>query len=100
MIIVSQKRNRILNFDRTNEIWVIETPKLWKECGICKETDNFILQYGFEDNNNIGNLGFYETEERAKEVLLEITERAEGWENLKYGQPTGIAEYIYQMPEK
>lgn len=100
MIIVSQKRNKILNFDRTNEIWVKETPKLWKECGICKETDNFILQYGFEDNDNIGNLGFYETEERAKKVLLEIAERAEGWENLKYGQPKGIAEYIYKMPKK
>ena len=34
------------------------------------------------------------------EVLEEISERLENWENLKVGQPTGICSYRYIMPKE
>lgn len=44
-------------------------------------------------------LGTYETEERAKEVLQEIITRYESWENMKVGQPSGLCIPVYRMPE-
>lgn len=51
-------------------------------------------------NDSYINLGEYATEERANEVLEEISERLENWGNLKAGQPTGICSYRYIMPKE
>ena len=45
-------------------------------------------------------LGKYATEERAKEVLQEITTRYKNWGNMKVGQPTGICLPVYEMPQE
>ena len=83
MIIVSQDKSEIINFDKVQNIYV---------------SGRFISLY-FELNNNEV-IGTYETEERAKEVLQEIIERLENWENLKAGQPTGICSPKYEMPKE
>lgn len=44
-------------------------------------------------------LGKYATEERAKEVLQEMIQRYANWENMKAGQPSGICQPVYYMPE-
>lgn len=99
MIIVSQDNDkvikRIINLD--NIIYLsIDRPG---------ENDFVII---FKDNTMNDNeltkynclLGVYKTEERAKEVLQEIIERLENWENLKAGQPTGICSPKYEMPKE
>ena len=83
MIIVSQDKTEIINFDKVQNIYV---------------SGRFISLY-FELNNNEV-IGTYKTEERAKEVLQEIIERLENWENLKAGQPTGICSPKYEMPKE
>ena len=47
-----------------------------------------------------GSFGGYKTEERAKEVTQEITERYTNWENFKAGQPEGICSPKYEMPKE
>ena len=61
MIIVSQDKYNILNFDTTVNIGVEEITTL-----------NDIVQISAQTNGNTIVLGKYETEERAKEVLKEI----------------------------
>ena len=83
MIIVSQDRDLIINFNQIEEIYV---------------TDKYIsVNFGLS-NNEV--LATYETEKRAKEVLQEIIERYTNWNNLVYGQPTGFCSPKYEMPEK
>ena len=99
MIIVSQDNDkvikRIINLD--NIIYLsIDRPG---------ENDFVII---FKDNTMNDNeltkynclLGVYKTEERAKEVLQEIIERYTNWNNLVYGQPTGICSPKYEMPKE
>ena len=85
MIIVSQDRDLIINFDNVIVIGIAQNNS--------KEIDSITVdkeeQY----------LGEYETEERAKEVLQEITTRHGNWENMKMGQPSGICLPVYEMPE-
>lgn len=83
MIIVSQDKSEIINFDKVQNIYV----------------SGRFISLNFELNNNEV-IGTYETEERAKEVLKEISERLENWENLKAGQPTGVCSYRYIMPKE
>ena len=83
MIIVSQDKSEIINFDKVQDIYV----------------SGRYISLNFELNNNEV-VGTYETEERAKEVLQEIIERLENWENLKAGQPIGICSPKYEMPEE
>ena len=40
------------------------------------------------------------TEERAKEVLQEIVNTIESWEDLKTGQPHGMPSFKYEMPKE
>ncbi len=85
MIIVSQDRDLIINFDNVTVIGIAQNNS--------KEIDSITVdkeeQY----------LGEYKTEERAKEVLQEITTRHGNWENMKMGQPSGICLPVYEMPE-
>ena len=62
MIIVSQDKMEIFNFDRVTNIWIDDNvlDKTNTEFEICADGEA---------------LGFYTTEERAKEVLQEIVEK-------------------------
>lgn len=85
MIIVSQDKKSIYNFDNIKSIDIVEN-----EIYI---TDDILMDEG-------ARIGEYDTEKRAKEVLEEISERLENWENLKAGQPTGVCSYRYIMPKE
>lgn len=88
MIIVSQDKEKIVNFDNLTQVYITQDEE---------ETAYFIrfeTVYSLYDD-----LGEYETEERAKEVLQEITTRHGNWENMKVGQPSGICLPVYEMPE-
>ena len=91
MIIVSQNKNTIYNFDNTNCIYI---RKAEAECRIIL----FDNTYSIEGDGDC--IGIYKTEERAKEVLEEITERYTNWNNLVYGQPTGVCSPKYEMPKE
>lgn len=85
MIIVSQDRDLIINFDNVTVIGIAQNNS--------KEIDSITVdkeeQY----------LGEYKTEERAKEVLQEIVTRYKNWANMKVGQPSGVCLPVYEMPE-
>ena len=85
MIIISQDKNTIVNFDNIT--------KIGQGKGKIGINDNAL-------NNNLQVIGKYKTEERAKEVLQEITERYSSWENFKAGCPEGICRPNYEMPEE
>ena len=91
MIIVSQSKNAIYNFDNTNCIFIRESEE---ECSIILFDNTYCLE---GDGDCIG---IYKTGERAKEVLEEIITRYKNWENLKAGQPTGLCSPAYEMPKE
>lgn len=66
MIIVSQEKDEILNFNNIMNINVTN----------CEE-DGYLISAGFivGRDDNYRDLGYYKTEERAKEVLEEIVEK-------------------------
>ena len=74
MIIVSQGNNIIANFDNI------------KSLDIDRSNGRYIVECNFTNKNNIY-LGEYATEERAKEVLQEIINAIECWEDFKYEMP-------------
>lgn len=99
MIIVSQDKENIINFERADLINVYKAEKkqvvAWFSCNES------------EDNNVL--LGVYATEERAKEVLKEIVQCYANTEQYKCICNTANAEFlndllenafIYAMPEK
>lgn len=88
MIIVSDDKTYFVNFDNVTQISI----------GINKEKEYGIIVTTTNDDEFP--LAVYETEERAKEILEEISERLENWENLKAGQPTGVCSYRYIMPKE
>ena len=88
MIIVSQDKTKIVNFDNLIQIYITQDEE---------ETANFIR---YESVDSLyEDLGEYKTEERAKEVLQEIITRHGNWENMKMGQPSGICSPVYDIPE-
>lgn len=90
MVIVSQDKKRIVNFDNLTQVYITH----------CEE-DNTGYFIRFETVDSLyEDLGEYATEERAKEVLQEIIERYTNWNNFVCGQPTGFCSPKYEMPEK
>ena len=98
MIIVSQDRDKIVNFDNLTQVYITQDEE---------ETAYFIR---FETVDSLyDDLGEYETEERAKEVLQEIYKNYSGFElircvNDNFQQKLIIGNKnkyfdIYQMPE-
>ena len=69
-----------------------------KALSVYRNSECICSDYPFEDA--YASLGKYETDERAEEVFRELMERYRSWENLKYGQPSGICEPVYYMPEE
>lgn len=92
MLIVSQDRRAIVNFEN------IKTIELDRET-------NFTSINIFRETNQVETgvcglyIGSYKTEERTKEVLQEMITRHVNWENMKVGQPSGVCEPVYYMPE-
>lgn len=92
MIIVSQDNKNICNFENTIGIQIDE--HITNNDG---EKD-YEIKVITEKRECI--VGVYETEERAKEISKEISQRYTNWENLKVGQPSGICSPRYEMPEE
>ena len=84
MIIVSQDREDIINYDNVKMI--------------NREENRISVDANFS-KGDFYCIAEYATEERAKEVLKEISDAIESWEDLKAGQPSGIPRYKYCMPE-
>lgn len=76
MIIISQDKTEIINFDNVININITD-------CG----EDGYLISAGFVvgRDDNYRDLGYYETEERAKEVLKEIVEKYSSYLELKGG---------------
>ena len=102
MIIVSQEQNEILNFNNIMNIQVTN----------CEE-DGYLISAGFivGRDDNYRDLGYYKTEERAKEVLAEIVQKYSSYLQLNGGpailqgqmdiQPNIFnIPKVYEMPEK
>ena len=91
MIIVSQDRTEIINFDNVDSIW------------ICPDEDGKFTIEATADTNAM--MGYYATEERAKEVLQEITKFYERAKRYECSSNNGITLFMgetftYEMPEK
>lgn len=94
MIIVSQDKYNVLNFDTTVNIGVEEISTL-----------NDIVQISAQTNGNTVVLGRYENKERAKEVLQEIvktcvlTEQYKVEDERKRRNLMMEGVFLYQMPK-
>ena len=102
MIIISQEKDEILNFNNIMNIQVTN----------CEE-DGYLISAGFivGRDDKYRDLGYYKTEERAKEVLQEITQKYSSYLKLEGGpailqgqldiQPNIFnIPQVYEMPEK
>lgn len=92
MIIVSQDKERIVNFNNLTQIYVTQDEE---------ETAYYIR---FETVDSLyEDLGNYKTEERAKEVLQEIIKRINGKgeiiKNINEIKIETEASSLYEMPE-
>lgn len=81
MIIVSQDKDMAVKFSRCN--------------GILQEENEVVAM--LEGQEWV--IGIYKTEQRAKEVFQHLITRYSNWENMQVGQPSGICEPVYYMPE-
>ena len=98
MIIVSQEQNEILNFNNIMNIQVTN----------CEE-DGYLISAGFivGRDDNYRDLGYYKTEERAKEVFNEIIKAYEKAGNLAFEINEDETEIklthnsnVFEMPEE
>lgn len=86
MIIVSQDKKSIYNFDNIKSVDIVEN-----EVYI---TDDILMDEG-------ARIGEYETEKRAKEVLEEIIVRYQnGNATSNYGGYGYISNIVYEMPQE
>lgn len=90
MIIVSQDKDAILNFDNVIGIRTAVDVESKKEKLIAIDIIDGERYY----------IAKYTTEERAKEVLEEIIKTYTCWENFKYGIAEGIGTPKYEMPKE
>ncbi len=98
MIIVSQDKDNVINYDNVKSLWIDDNV-------LDKTNTTFYI------NADDDFLGEYETEERAKEVLQEIVEKYSSYLELKGGvafmqggmniQPNIFnIPKVYEMPEE
>lgn len=90
MIIVSQEKDEILNFNNIMNINVTN----------CEE-DGYLISAGFivGRDDNYRDLAYYKTEERAKEVLEEIIDMYCSC-NSEYGSIGYVKNRVYKMPKE
>ena len=94
MLIVSQDKTKILNFDNI-EIIGIGNP--------LENNDGKFQILVDTTNDNEFTIAEYKTEERAKEVLNEIMENYKNWEYTKMGKliiGKVVCDAIYKIPEE
>lgn len=97
MIIVSQDKTKIVNFNNLTQIYITQD----------EEKTAFFIRHETVDSL-YDDLGFYKTEERAKEVLQDISSRYEAIELCKREHRMSeifgykLADYtpIYEMPKE
>lgn len=95
MIIVSQDKKEIINFDNLVSVYVIESYEA-KEKGL----EKYNIDFATTDEINFV-IGTYETEERAKEVLQEIISKYKTTlYNSKTNETVVNIPKVYEMPEK
>lgn len=90
MIIVSQDKDNVINYDNVTSLWIDDN--------VLDKTNTTFYINADEDF-----LGEYETEERAKEVLQEITEKICEGSNIQMdieGINCEVSKQIYYMPER
>lgn len=89
MIIVSQDKEKIVNFDNLTQVYITQD----------EEETAYFIRYETVDSL-YDDLGKYKTEERAKEVLQEITRQ---YENSMWKLGKTILsfqdEFVYRTPE-
>lgn len=85
MVIVSQDKMEIVNFDNIENIW------------ICSDEEGRFTIEATADTNT--SLGYYATEERAKEVLQQIVGKYKQY-NLDDNKSVTILPKVYTMPEE
>lgn len=99
MIIVSQDKEKIVNFDNLTQVYITQN----------EEETAYFIRYETVDSL-YDDLGKYETEERAKEVLQEIAQKYSSYLKLEGGpailqwqvdiQPNIFnIPKVYEMPE-
>ena len=89
MIIVSQDKEEIVNFDKVESIWICSD-----------EEGRFTIEATAHTN---ATLGTYDTEERAKEILQDIWEFYETVERYKSSNGMAIVfekSYVYEIPKE
>ena len=98
MIIVSQDKMGVFNFDKIFRLYVDS----WSNEEFATEPNCFCIKAEKSSDNMIcAFLGEYETEERAKEVLGEIIELYMKCNCDSYGAGFGyIANAVFEMPEE
>ena len=85
MIIVSQRKDELVNFDRIESIW------------ICADEEGRFTIEATADTNST--LGTYSTEEKAKEVLQEIVSKYKvTLYNPKTNETVVNVPKVYEMP--
>ncbi len=97
MIIISQNKSKIVNFNNIANIRIINCSK-----------DEHLISASFitEIDDDYKDLGYYKTEERAKEVLQEIVDLLgiRKIENKNYEEADLIMKFkekvIYEMPKE
>lgn len=85
MIILSQDKNKIINFDNIVHIFISGNS----------------ISYGVMSDTGANDLGTYKTEERAKEVLQEIIQNIYPKSNINMdidGISFGVQSPVYEMP--
>ena len=87
MIIVNQSKDELVNFDNIMCINIID----------CEE-DGYLISAGFivGRDDNYRDLGYYKTEERAKEVLREIV----AVYKFNRSEATGQKNAVYEIPKE
>ena len=97
MIIVSQDKTKIVNFDNLTQIYITQD----------EEEKSYFIRYETVDSL-YDDLGEYKTEERAKEVLIGIMQSYLDSENYKYVNQLMTAQeldrlqdgLVYEMPKE
>ena len=90
MLIVSQDKEKIINFDNMTQVYITFDED---DDDVCIRTE--IVDSLYED------LGYYKTEERAKEVLQEIVSKYKTTlYNSKTNETVVNVPKVYEMPTK
>lgn len=90
MIIVSQDKEKIVNFDNLTQVYITQD----------EEETAYFIRYETVDSL-YDDLGEYETEERAKEVLAEIIKSYRDYRTAECDGYTNVLQEtaVFEMPE-